>query len=77
MITDEMTSIDRIFRNKTVASVEVAAVNSWVFRFSDGTFAEIVSDDAVLTQYGNVSGIFVVDDSLVVEDADEFNKINI
>ena len=56
--TDKAT-INDAFAGKTIKSVQADSVNVWTFQFTDGSEQQIEADQAVLTSYGSVAGIFL------------------
>lgn len=67
-MTDDESSINKAFANKTVLRVDSTSVNAWKFYFADGTMIEILSDIAFSGMGQDVSGIFLVDNVNVFSD---------
>lgn len=54
---------DKDMIGKTIKSIDNKSVNVLKIIFTDGTSLELWAEDAVHTAFGNISGIFVEDNS--------------
>ncbi len=57
---------------KTIARLDTTAVNHVTIFFTDGTSVGLWAEDAVMTQYGNIPGIFIEDST---EDSEEVQEV--
>lgn len=53
---------DKDLVGKTIKSIDATSVNSLVLFFEDDTSLCLTADVALLTQYGNIPGLFVSED---------------
>lgn len=53
---------------KTISKLDTTTVNCVTIFFTDGTSASLWAEDAVMTPYGNIPGIFI-EDTEEVQDA--------
>lgn len=56
---------------KTVVKLDTTAVNCVTIFFADGTSAKLWAEDAVMTPYGNIPGIFIEDTEEVQDPSSE------
>ena len=54
--------INDTFVGKTISAIEAECINTWNFKFTDGTSQKMWAETAINTPYGGIPGILFPDE---------------